>query len=767
MNEVPLILVVEDDDHHALLIQRSFEDAPEEFRLVLVDTLLAAKTAVGQCAPDLVLTDYKLPDGEGSELVAITGGACPVIIMTSHGTEQLAVESMKNGAQDYIVKSPETFEALPHTVTLALKAWSRIQSLKLADEAILRAKTDWECTFDAVPDLIAIIDTNRTITRVNRAMADRCGLPADEIIGRKCHEIMHDSAVPHANCPYERMINDGAAQSAHIEEKRLNSVFDISVSPIFASDGRITSYVHVARDITDHTRLENELKQAKDDWESAFDSLTDMVTIHDTNFNIVRANSSARRMLGLPEQLSNAKCFMFFHGMGSSPEDCLSCTSLKSGHPCSFEIFEPHLNRHLEVRGIPKLDSHGRCIGLVHVVRDITERKQAEEERQRLEQQFNQAQKLESLGVLAGGIAHDFNNILSVILGHCYMAREELISGQDFKATFMQIESAGNRAADLCRQMLAYAGKSPLVQTRVNLKQLTDEVIRMLQAAIRKNVTILPDLSSDVPEIMGDTGQLQQIIMNLIINASDAIGEASGFISVTLKKEVIAADQIIADLLGSQNKNGIYCCLEVTDSGCGMSEETRKRIFEPFFTTKSTGRGLGMSAILGIIKSHKGILQLTSKVGVGTTFTVFFPATDSPDCAEETSQLAASATKVAGGTVLLVEDEEVLRMMGIELLGAMGFSVLTASDGGKALDIYRERGGEINVILLDMIMPVMGGIEAYHELRVINPKVPIIICSGYGVDTVETIIDSDPYAGFLHKPYNPADLKNLLIRMIV
>jgi PAS domain S-box-containing protein len=403
--------------------------------------------------------------------------------------------------------------------------------------------------------------------------------------------------------------------------------------------------------------------------------------------------------------------------------------------------------------------------GSIWSMLDISDRKRVEEERQQLEHQFHQAQKLESLGVLAGGIAHDFNNILTVILGHCYMARENATAEYDYKATFKQIEAAGNRAADLCRQMLTYAGQSPLVQARVNLWLLVDEVVKMLQAAIKKNVTIELDLKRVVPEIIGDTGQIQQIVMNLIINAAEAIGEAKGIIRVALTRVLVTDDRIETDTFGTAIQAGGYICLEVTDSGSGMDEETQKRIFEPFFTTKFAGRGLGMSAIRGIVNGHGALLQMTSRPDFGTTFKVFFPVPPVHD-SRETAANPAVLSEKAGGTILLVDDEQVLRDMGTDLLEALGFVALTAENGRKAIEIYRERGCEINVILLDLTMPEMGGIETYYELRKINPTLPVIICSGYSMEAVEDGILNDSHVCFVQKPYNPVELRRALMGMM-
>jgi len=278
-------------------------------------------------------------------------------------------------------------------------------------------------------------------------------------------------------------------------------------------------------------------------------------------------------------------------------------------------------------------------------------------------------------------------------------------------------------------------------------------------------VAIEFDLNQQIPNILGDSAQIQQIVMNLIINAAEAIGDASGTIRVSLTKETIDADHAETDIFGTVIPAGSYACLEVSDNGSGMDEETQRRIFEPFYTTKTTGRGLGMSAISGIIKAHNGMLRLESTPGLGTTFKVLFPVPDSVDSVQINSIEQARADKV-NGTVLLVEDELVLREMGTALLGTLGLTAITAEHGLEALEIYQERSREIDVILLDLIMPVLGGSEVYRELRKINATLPIIICSGYGAESLADTIDNDQYAEFVNKPYNPDELRDLMTRMM-
>jgi PAS domain S-box-containing protein len=399
----------------------------------------------------------------------------------------------------------------------------------------------------------------------------------------------------------------------------------------------------------------------------------------------------------------------------------------------------------------------------IWMIQDITDRKQAEEERLLLQQQFYHAQKLESLGVLAGGIAHDFNNILMVILGHCYVACDESDLNINVKTRILQIETAAHRAADLCRQMLTYAGKSPLLQSSVNVGLLVEDVVKMLQSAAMKNIEIELVVTHDLPNVKGDSGQIQQVVMNLIINASEAIGDKTGTIRVELSEVALEADCAEKDTFGACMRAGRYVCLEVSDHGCGMDEETQKRIFEPFYTTKLNGRGLGMSAIRGIVTSHDGMLKLTSTPGSGTSFKVYFPL---QEASHATAVVTHADTLISPekttGLILLVDDDETLRNLGVILLELLGFSVITAQHGREALEVYRERSSEIDAILIDQMMPVMGGIEAYHELRKVAPTLPITICSGYEFESVAEVIGSDGYTSFIHKPYKLDQLRNVM-----
>jgi len=402
--------------------------------------------------------------------------------------------------------------------------------------------------------------------------------------------------------------------------------------------------------------------------------------------------------------------------------------------------------------GEVKFDSVGNILSMIGTIQDITERKQ-------LEQQFQHAQKLESLGVLTGGIAHDFNNLLAVIIGHCSLAA---LRPEAAVEHIPEIEKAAERAAELCRQMLAYAGKSQLFMTQVNMGSLVDEMVKMLKSTINKNVDIKLALSTDIPSIRGDASQINQIAMNLIINAAEAIGDAQGEVCVSLAKVEIRAEQSEKDHIGNIIPPGLYLCLEVTDNGCGMDDETKQRIFEPFYTTKFTGRGLGMSAVLGIITAHKGALQLSSHPGHGATFNVYLPIQGCESAGDESLQRLSSTLWQGSGTILLAEDEEQIQQIAKILLEELGFKVIEASNGKEALEQYLNNSLEIKLVVTDMDMPVMDGYQLFRELKKINPELPVIISSGFGdADIISRIVEGN-VAGILSKPYRFDQLREVL-----
>jgi PAS domain S-box-containing protein len=410
--------------------------------------------------------------------------------------------------------------------------------------------------------------------------------------------------------------------------------------------------------------------------------------------------------------------------------------------------------RDVEWHGVP---IHlGDRMFLFIIIHDITERKRAERGRRHIESQMVQAQKLESLGVMAGGIAHDFNNILQGILGHTELALRATAQDAEVRKRLVGIRESSQRAADLCQLMLAYSGKGALVFRALDLGSLMRETIQMVEASIPRKISIACDLADPLPKVEGDAAQIRQVIMNLLLNAAEAIGEAEGTILATAR----GVDRPCGST--DLDRARLWVLLEVRDSGCGMDEATRVRIFEPFFTTKFTGRGLGLAAVQGIVRGHDGVLSVESAPGAGTIFRVYFPA-----CGEAAVAHGAPPSQtqpVPGaleGRILLVDDEEEVRNVGLAMLAHLGLQVAAVESGEKTLGLL-EAGERFDAVLLDATMPGIDGAETLRRIRKGYPDLPVVLVSGYDEAELARRFSYGDLAGFLHKPFTMSSLGEVM-----
>ncbi len=394
--------------------------------------------------------------------------------------------------------------------------------------------------------------------------------------------------------------------------------------------------------------------------------------------------------------------------------------------------------------------------GVLGIIRDISDRRRIEDEKRMLDRQIQHSQKLESLGVLAGGIAHDFNNLLMGILGNAGLALMELPPESPVRRTIERLETAAMRAAELTNQLLAYSGRGKFMVEPVDMNRVIEEMVNLLQAAIPKNVVLRLDLAHELDMIEGDATQLRQIVMNLIMNAAEAIGERSGIITIATGMTYVDRPYLSGTYIDEDLPEGPYSFLEVSDTGCGMDEKIRAKIFDPFFTTKFTGRGLGLAAVLGIVRGHRGTLKVYSEPGRGSSFKILLPAIGGR--AANPQQQTDQATIGRGTTVLVVDDEETVRTVARLSLEKCGFGVLTAVDGRECTEIFRENAGRIDLVLLDMTMPHLNGEEAFRELRRIRPDIRVILSSGYNEMDAAGRFSGKGLAGFIQKPYRPVDL---------
>jgi signal transduction histidine kinase len=400
-------------------------------------------------------------------------------------------------------------------------------------------------------------------------------------------------------------------------------------------------------------------------------------------------------------------------------------------------------------RAVPLLDEVGEIREWFGVALDISERKLSEE-------RMRDTQKLESIGILAGGIAHDFNNLLVGVLGNASLAHTLVRDDSEIAALLNDIEKASERAAHLTRQLLAYAGKGRFVVEPVNLSQLVREMTGLL--SIPKKVRLLLELAPNLPAIQADAGQLQQVVMNLVINAAEAIGDDAGLVSIQTLLRDFTEQDIRRELPHAQIEPGKYVALAVTDNGCGMDEQTQARVFDPFFTTKFTGRGLGLAAVAGIVRGHKGAIKIRSSPGAGSTFLAQFPAATGGAAVPDAPRQPTHEELRGTGSVLVVDDESVVLRVAKAVLEQNGYTALMASGGEEAVEILRRERNRISLVVLDLSMPDMSGHDVLPRLRAVDPRIKVVISSGYSETETMRLFAGQSLSGFIQKPYTGVQL---------
>jgi PAS domain S-box-containing protein len=394
-------------------------------------------------------------------------------------------------------------------------------------------------------------------------------------------------------------------------------------------------------------------------------------------------------------------------------------------------------------------------------VHDLTQRRRRDAERNRLEAQMQEVQKLESLGVLAGGIAHDFNNLLMAILGNADLTMISLPPNASVRRYVEEIAVASKRAAELCRQMLAYSGKGSMMVARHDLTVIVGEMAPMLEASVSKKIVLRYIFDADVPLVMVDGSQMKQIVINLISNASEALADRKGDITISIGAMLCRREYLALCHFNSHLPEGRYVFLEVADTGQGMDTQTRERIFDPFFTTKFVGRGLGLAAVLGIVRSHGGTIRVDSEPGRGTTIRLLLPALPSGDTQRDAAAAKAPESLPNLG-ILLIDDDSTVREVSSEMLKLLGYTVLTAPNGPKGIALYEKHQKSIGCVILDYTMPELNGLETFDELYRIHKEVRVILSSGYTEKEVFQSAKGREFAGFLQKPYTIEKLRDSL-----
>jgi PAS domain S-box-containing protein len=624
----------------------------------------------------------------------------------------------------------------------------------------IRAEGNYQTLFHAVSDAITVhdartgqvLDANQSAARLYHTT--RADLLAGDP-GRAA------SGVP----PYEpalaidrirRAASEGPATfewlSRHFDD---GSSFWIEVAlRAEVIDGRPV-VLAAARDISARKRAQEALQDSESRYRAIVEGFDGLIYICSPDRKIEFMNAKLIARTG--RDATGESCYKVLHDLD---EPCSWCANdrVQRGETVRWQMQSAKDNRWYDVvnTAIPRVDGTMSRQGMLS---DITEQKKAEEDRCQLDAQMQQIQKLESLGLLAGGVAHDFNNLLTAVLGNTELALKDLPASAPARDPLGEIRTIACRAADLCRQLLAYSGGGGFASEPIAPRSIVEEISRMLEVSVPAKVRLLFRFADDVPLIVGDPTQIRQVVMNLITNASEAIGDKEGVITLSLSQHPIERSSLRDFVAPTDAAEGTYVELTVTDTGCGMHEATRSRVFEPFFSTKFAGRGLGMAAVLGIVRGHKGAIRVASQVGKGTTVTVLLPAAGPEVRLPVEPAPSSPGARPANAAVLVVDDNARVLQAVSQLVGALGYPVLTAASGQEALRVFGEHHAQIGCVLLDLTMPEMDGLETMRALRAVDPAAKIVLSSGYSEQAVRRRISGDGPTRFLQKPFVEDDLK--------
>ena len=648
---------------------------------------------------------------------------------------------------------------------------------------LLESEERYRLLIEGVADFaIFMVDPHGFVVSWNRGAERIKGYTADEIVGKHLSTFYppEDVQAGRAGRGLEQALNQGRFDDEGWRVRRDGSRFwaSVTMTPLRDAQQRLRGFLKVTRDQSARRAAEDALRDSEHRYRKVVEDQTEVVCRFraDGTFTFVNDvycrtfGKTADELLGRrwhpvvhPDDLAKVEADL----AKMSPENPVVHIENRVTDAIGQVRWMEFVNRGF-------YEPNGALREIQAVGRDVTDRRAAEDARRELEadlrakeqqrkyeQQLLQAQKLESLGVLAGGIAHDFNNLLTAVLGHASLGRMRLSADDPAIEDLKHIEAAAMRAAELCQQMLAYAGRGQFLVKPVSLNHLTEEMTQLLATVLSKHAVLKYNLLTNLPMVRADATQLRQVVMNLITNASDAIGERSGVI--TLTTGVIDADQryLTEIQAGSELQPGRYVYLEVSDTGCGMTDEVRAKIFDPFFSTKFTGRGLGLAAVQGIVRAHHGAIKVYTQPGKGTTFKVLLPALAATGAPERTS-LPAATVVGRGRQVLVVDDEEDIRVFARKVLELAGFVVTVATDGRDGVERFAADGATFALVLLDLTMPRLGGADAFREIRRHRPDACVVLTSGFAEEEATSGFAGKGLAGFLRKPFRADELLRMI-----
>ncbi len=635
-----------------------------------------------------------------------------------------------------------------------------------AEEVLQRREREIRMITENVPGLVSYVDADGRYHFVNKHYEEWFGIPRTEIIGKHYRQVLGEATYGlikdhiEAALSGHRVCYEEALPYMHGGTRWVLADY----VPDADDRGRVKGFFALVTDITELKRVEEALAKERNLLRTLIDNLPDYIYVKDAESRFVIGNIAVGHLMGTttPDELVGKTDFDFYPQELAAQYRADEQEVIRSGQPL-INREEPHIDlstgdrRWLSTTKVPLRDSEGKIVGLVGIGRDITEQKRAEEEKEKLQAQLIQAQKMEAVGRLAGGVAHDFNNLLIPIIGYSKLLLCSLSDQDPLRQDVEKIMKVAERAASLTRQLLAFSRRQPLQPQGLDLNATVANIGKMLRRLIGEDIELVTTLEPELEWVKADPGQIEQVIMNLAVNARDAMPQGG---KLTITTENVTLDQDRCQVI-PEARPGTFVCLSVEDTGVGMDQETLQHIFEPFFTTKEVGQGtgLGLSVVYGIVEQHEGWINVYSEPGQGSTFKVYLPVFDvepEEDSIEETISLQELQGR--GERILVVEDEEGVRAFARRVLGENGYVAFEAVSAEEALDIFEREKGNFHLVFSDVVLSDRAGFQLADQLLAHKPGLQVLLSSGHTDRKLHWPLIRERGFRFLQKPYAPVDL---------
>lgn len=735
-------LIVEDNADDAALLVRVLRQGNYDLTWERVDTAAGLQEALRRRTWDIVISDYSMPQFTGLtalQVVKAHDDNLPFLLISGTVGEDIAVNAMRAGANDYVMKDNPS--RLIPAIERELREAEAHRNQREAQKALAESESRFRSVMEHFPGLAYVKDANGRVLFANSGFARFLGMDPSTLPGKTNYDLFPPEFAEKISRDDRQILATG--RGVTIEEQFAGRTWTTYKFPIEAN-GSGPMLAGFTLDITAQKKAEEMVRQAAGRWQNTFDAVSDAILILDGNQQVLQCNRSAEALLMKSSgNMVGRPCWEVVHGLTAPPSYCPVSRLRRSLCHETAELVVGSRLWNVEVD--PILDSQGILTGVVHSIRDITDYK-------RLQSQLVLAQKMESIGQLAGGVAHDFNNLLQAIMGHTELLLDRTPAEDERRADLVEIQKTGKRAADLTRQLLAFARKQAVEPRILDLNEAVKGALKMLRRLIGEHIELAWTPAPDLWPVWIDPTQVDQILANLLVNARDAIRD-QGLITIAAGNQSlppVACAQLAETIIP-----GDYVKLTVADTGCGMSKETQARLFEPFFTTKGVGHGtgLGLATIYGIVRQNQGFITVESTPGKGSSFHVYLPRHRGTTGQLPDKDQSPHLPEPRGETVLLVEDELSILTLGKRVLERLGYTVLAADTPNKALALAHDYTGVIHLLLTDVVMPEMSGRELSEHLQTQRREIKTLFMSGYTSDIIGRQGVLEEGMNFIAKPF--------------